>query len=172
MTINRCLIIDYLSFTLIGKHFIMKTTQGNFDHFAQDAQKYVNELAEAVGYPEENTRALILWRAVLHTVRDRIHFGESLDLISSLPMIFKGIFVEDWKYTEKPPLDFDTIDKMKAEVEKRQKHYGEEDFDWDKSTEKLIGIILNSLLKYTPESQFQHVLGQMPKEIKEDLKKT
>lgn len=147
----------------------MKTTQSNFDNFAQDAQKYTNEIAEALGHPDENKRALILWRAVLHTVRDRIHIGEALDLIGPLPMIYKGIYVEGWKYSETPPLDFKSMEAMKIQVKKLQNQYGEQDFDWSKSTEELIAIILNSLLRFMPASQLEHILGQMPEEVKETL---
>lgn len=149
----------------------MKTTQSNFDNFAQDAQKYTNEVAEALGHPDENKRSLILWRAVLHTVRDRIHIGEALDLIGPLPMIFKGIYVEGWKYSETPTLDFESMEAMKNQVKKRQRQNGEQDFDWAKSTEDLITITLNSLSRFMPESQLKHILGQMPEEVKETLEK-
>lgn len=103
----------------------------------------------------------------MHTVRDRIHLGESFQLIDPLPMIFKGIYVENWKYSEKPPKDFTSIEEMKEEVKAIQAQYGEQDFPWKKSTEEIISITINSLDKFMQGSQLQHIKDQLPKEVKE-----
>lgn len=142
-------------------------TNLSFEKFAQEAHEYVNELGQQLGHPEEKERVLIIWRSVMHTIRDRIHIGESLQLMDPLPMIFKGIYVQNWKYNEKPPKDFDTIEEMKNEVKAMQEQYGEQDFPWKKSTEEIISITVNSLKRYLSEAQLQHLKGQMPKEVKE-----
>lgn len=139
----------------------------SFDKFSKEAYDYVNELARDLGHPEEKERVLMIWRAVMHTVRDRIHLGESMQLIDPLPMIFKGIYVENWKYSEKPPKDFSTIEEIKTEVKALQAQYGEEDFPWKKSTEEIISITINSLKRYVQESQLQHLKDQLPKDVKE-----
>lgn len=139
----------------------------SFDKFAKEAYDYVNELARDLEHPEEKERVLIIWRAVMHTIRDRIHLGESFQVIHPLPMIFKGIYVENWKYSEKPPKDFSSIEEMKTEVEQIQKQYGEEDFPWKRSTEEIIVITLNSLGRFMSEDQLQHIKDQLPKEVKE-----
>ena len=144
----------------------MATKDLNFETFSQDAHEYINDLAQELGHPQEKSRVLKIWRAVMHTVRDRIHFGESLQVIDPLNTILKGIYVENWKFSEKPPLDYQTLEEMKDEVKKLQKYYGEDDFPWEKSTEEIIAITLNSLQKFMDESQLDHIFGQMPKEIK------
>lgn len=142
-------------------------TDLKFDKFTQEAYEYINELATELGHPDEKERSLTIWRAVMHTLRDRIHFGESFQLFAPLPTIFKGIYVEDWKYNEKPPLDYDTIEEMNAEVEKVQKRYGEEDFNWSKSTEDIISTTIRSLKRFVNDSQLQHLKDQMPKDVKQ-----
>ncbi|WP_029034843.1 DUF2267 domain-containing protein [Salinimicrobium terrae] len=137
----------------------------SFDKFAKEAYDYVNELARNLGHPEEKERVLIIWRAVMHTVRDRIHPGESMQLMDPLPMIFKGIYVEGWKYNEKPPKNYNTIDEMKNEVEILQAQHGEEDFPWNKSTEEIISITLNSLQLFMQGNQLEHLRGQLPEEV-------
>lgn len=141
----------------------------NFEKFAQDAHTYINELAEDLGHPSEKDRVLKIWRAVMHTVRDRIHFGESFQVMDPLPMILKGIYVENWKYNEKPPLAYESLEEMKTEVKNLQSRYGEEDFPWQKSTEEIIAITLGSLKRFLKGSQLEQVINQMPKEIKEYL---
>lgn len=139
----------------------------SFEKFAKEAHDYVNELARDLGHPEEKERVLIIWRSVMHTVRDRIHLGEAMQLMDPLPMIFKGIYVEGWKYNEKPPLGFTTIEEMKDEVKKLQAQHGEEEFPWRKPTKEIISMTINSLKRYMNESQLQHLQDQLPKEIKE-----
>ena len=149
----------------------MKNSNLSFDKFAKDANLYSKELAMELGHPDEKDRSMRLWRAVMHTIRDRIHIGESFQIIDPLPMIFKGAYVEGWSYSEKPSLDYDTLEEMKDQVKKHQNKYGEEDFPWSKPTEELVAIVLNSLKKFFSESQLNHIIEQMPKEIKEKLHK-
>lgn len=142
-------------------------TNLKFDKFAQEAHEYINDLAKELGHPEEKERSLIVWRSVMHTIRDRIHIGESLQLLAPLPTIFKGIYVEDWKYNAKPPLDYDTVEEMKAEVKKIQQRYGEQEFNWSKSTEDIISTTVRSLKKFMHDEQLQHLKDQMPRNVKE-----
>lgn len=139
----------------------------SFDKFAHEAHEYVNRLAEDLGHPEEKERVLMVWRAVMHTVRDRIHMGESLQVMDPLPMIFKGIYVQNWKFHEKPPLDYDTIEEMKNQVKAVQEQYGEQEFPWKKSTEEIISITIDSLKRYLSDEQLNQLKGQMPKEVQE-----
>lgn len=147
----------------------MAKTHLNFENFARDAHEYVNKIAEDLGHPTEKDRALQLWRSVMHVVRDRIHFGESLQILDPLPMIFKGIYVQHWKFHDKPPMNYSTMKEMAAEVEKLQEYYGEADFPWKEPTEELIVAILESLREFLSIGQLNHVVGQLPKEVKEYL---
>ena len=142
-------------------------TDLKFDKFTQEAYEYINELASQLGHPEEKERSLTVWRSVMHTLRDRIHFGEALQLSAPLPTIFKGIYVEDWKFNEKPPLDYETVEEMKAEVKKVQKRYGEQDFAWSKSTEDIIATTIRSLKRFMNNGQLDHLKDQMPKDVKQ-----
>lgn len=145
----------------------MANSNLSFDKFVQEAHEYINQLAADLGHPDEKERVLIAWRAVMHTIRDRIQISESFHLMSQLPTILKGIYAEHWKYHDKPPKDFSGIDEMKNEVKALQDQYGETDFDWDKPTEEIISITVNSLKKYVTEGQIAHISGQLPKEVKE-----
>lgn len=137
-----------------------------FDKHVQEANEFVKELSNNLGHPEEQTQTIRLLRAVLHTVRDRIQVGESLDLISQLPMMLKALYVEQWKYHEKPPLNYDDMAGMAEAVKKEQERMGEQSFDWQESTEDLVKTVLSSLRKYISDGQAIHVMDQMPKEVK------
>lgn len=139
-----------------------------FDKYLHEANTYTSELAAELGHENEPVKAIRLLRAVLHTIRDRITMSESLDLISQLPMVLKSLYVEQWKYHEKPPLNYKDLEGFAREVEKEQERIGEQSFNWDEPTEDLCKIVLSSLReKYLTEGQAVHVMGQMPKEVRE-----
>lgn len=144
----------------------MNSSNLDLEKYIHDVHEYINRLANDLGHPEEKQRVMIIWRAVMHTIRDRIQISESLDLISPLPMILKGMYTMGWKYSETPPLDYDTIEQMKTEVKALQNEFGEEEFDWNKPTEEIISITLDSLERYFSEGQMDHIRGQLPAGVK------
>lgn len=144
----------------------MSNSNLGFDKYVHEAHDYFNELSARLGHPDEQKRVVIIWRAVMHVIRDRIHMSESLDLISPMPMILKGMFIEGWKYHESPLYDFETLAQMKTQVKALQNQYGEAQFDWSKSTEEIIAITLESLERYVPKAQMEHIKNQLPEDVK------
>jgi len=144
----------------------MRPSTLSLDKYVQETHEYINQLAHDLGHPDEQQRVMIIWRAVMHSIRDRIQIAESMDLLSTLPMILKGVFTVGWKYTEKPPYTYHTIEQMKTQVKDLQAQYGEQEFNWGKSTDEIIAIVIDSLERYASEGQLNHIRGQLPKEIK------
>ena len=136
----------------------------NFEKYAQEANTFLNELANKLGHPEERDRTYIVLRAVLHTLRDRITISESLNLIAQLPMFIKAVYVDDWKYMEKP-VRMNTVDEYNEYVENEQKKYGESEFDWQKSTTEIVQITLGQVSRYVSEGEIKDILAQMPEEL-------
>lgn len=138
----------------------------NFEKYAQEGNSFIKELAGNLGHPDEVARTGIILRAVLHTLRERITIEESLNLISSLPMFLKAIYVDNWKYSGKP-MSIRTKKEFTDEVEKFQNQMGEREFNWKISTEEIINIVFSSLKKYIPEGEAEDIIAQLPSEIKE-----
>lgn len=136
-----------------------------FDKFAQEANEFINELATELGHPDNQEQTLIVLRSVLHSIRDRITIGESFDLLSQLPIMLKGIYVEGWKYHEKPNT-IRSLEEFKNDIKARQEKYGERQFDWDLSTEEIVSKTINKLRRYLTEGQIKHIEGQLPAEVK------
>ena len=80
-------------------------------------------------------------------------------------MILKGFYTMGWKYRETPPYNYNTIEEMKNQVKELQRQYGETDFDWNLSTEEIISITLDSLTRYLPENQMEHIRAQLPENV-------
>ncbi|MCG2589680.1 DUF2267 domain-containing protein [Rhodohalobacter sulfatireducens] len=147
----------------------MKYSSLELEKYLHETQEYITELSEDLGHPKEQQRVMIIWRAVMRAIRDRIQMSESLDLISPLPMILKGIYTMGWKYHETPPYDYTTMEEMKSRVKTLQEQYGETEFSWNKSTEEIISIVLDSLERYFSEGQMDHIRTQLPEEVEEVL---
>ena len=62
-------------------------------------------------------------------------------------MFLKAIYVDNWKYREKP-LKISKKEEFAEEVEQHQSQYGEQEFNWGKSTEEIIKIVLRELGTY------------------------
>ncbi|MFP4471504.1 MAG: DUF2267 domain-containing protein [Bacteroidales bacterium] len=136
----------------------------NFEKFAQEGNVFVKNLAANLGHPEETARTGILLRAVLHTLRDRLQIGESLDFLSQLPMCLKAVYVDNWKTIKTSNIE--TVEEFTDEVKRRQDEYGEMKFSWSKSTRELTAIVLKELGTYISAGEAGHVISQMPKELK------
>ncbi len=136
----------------------------NFEKYANEGNKFVKDLAEHLGHPEEISRTEMILRAVLHSLRDRLTTGESLNFISQLPMMIKALYVDNWKYHEKP-LRLNTLDEFTELVKEKQSTYGETDFDWQKSTEEIVRIVLSDIGKYVSEGEAKDAAAQLPEEL-------
>ncbi|MFW5758266.1 MAG: DUF2267 domain-containing protein [Bacteroidota bacterium] len=140
----------------------------NFEKYAQEGNAFINNLAKELEHPEETARAGMVLRAVLHSLRERITISESLHLLSQLPMFLKAIYADNWKFREKPQ-KINTKEEFINEVEEHQKQFGEQDFNWNKSTEEIIRIVFRTLDIYVSNGEFQDITDQLPKELKDLL---
>lgn len=138
----------------------------DFNKFAQEGNTFLNKLGDELGHPGEQDRAQVarLLKAVMHTLRDSLEFHENLHVIAQLPMALKAVWVDQWDYKEKPhrPQNMEALEEI---VKNYQKLYGEQNFNWNKSTDELMRITVGSLKEYLTTGEAIHVMGQLPKEV-------
>lgn len=144
----------------------MNSSTPVLDQYANEARDYMNKLAGSLGAPDEMLRVMIIWKAVMHTIRERIPVTESFALLSDLPVLLKGIYVTNWKYSEQPLSNYDDKEEMKAQVKSFQEEYGEEDFNWEMSTEDIVSTVLGSLEVYVSRDVMNRIKQQIPEEVR------
>ena len=135
----------------------------NFNKYAEEGNLFVKNLAKKLGHPDETGRTGIVLRAVLHTLRERITISESFNMMAQLPMFLKAIYVDNWKYREKP-IRLDKEEFLK-EVERHQNQYGEYEFSWEKSTEDIVKLVIKELSSYIAKGEFEDIMAQLPEDI-------
>ncbi|MFW5688518.1 MAG: DUF2267 domain-containing protein [Spirochaetota bacterium] len=136
----------------------------DFNQYAQDGNEFMHRLARELGHPDREDQAAILLRAVLHALRDRISMQENLHVVSQLPMFLKGVYVDQWSYSEE--LDrLKTADEFARRVEENQEQLGEQRFDWNASTQELITKVLASVEEYLTEGEVKDIKSELPDEI-------
>jgi len=133
----------------------------HFDKFRSEYNEFLNSLAFELDHPEDLHKVNRAFRAVLHTLRDRLTIPQSFHVMAQLPMFIKLDYIEGWKYHEKP-IKYDTIEEFNLAVREEQGRLGERDFDWDESTGEIVNIILASLKKYLDEGTIQNIFAEIP----------
>ena len=141
----------------------------NFDKYAQEGNTYLNNLADEMGHSDEKERVGTLLKSVLHALRDRITIEGSLNLLAQLPSFLKTVYVENWTYRENIER-LKTKEEFLGKVEENQLQFGEQNFEWNQSTEELVGIVLGSLSEYISEGEIEHIMAQLPEEISDYFK--
>lgn len=139
----------------------------NFDKFAHEGNEFINELAKKLHQTENKGQVSILVRAVLHVLRDRITIPQSFNLMAQLPMFLKGIYVDQWKYRERPA-SIRTMQEFCQAVEDEQAKYGEREFDWEASTEELVKAVLEVIgMRYISAGEISDIVSELPAELKQ-----
>jgi uncharacterized protein (DUF2267 family) len=137
----------------------------DFNKYAQEGNAFINELAQELGHENDKGSVTIALRSVLHTFRDRIQMSESLHFLAQLPFFLKALYVDQWKYRDRP-LNLKTVEEFKDEVKMRQLEYGERDFDWQTPTENIIKGVMHCLRKYISEGEMENLQRNLPQELR------
>jgi uncharacterized protein (DUF2267 family) len=129
-----------------------------------EQNEFLRELSENLGHREDEKQVKRVLRATLHILRERLTIQQSLHLMAQLPAFLKLMYVEGWKYHEKP-MRFRTVEDFKEAVKEEQFQLGERDFDWNESTEKIISVVIESLKKYLSPGEISDILAELPSEL-------
>lgn len=136
----------------------------NMGKYVEEANLFFKEVAQELGTPEDIAHASRVTTAVLHTLRERITVEESMHLVSNLPMILKGIYVDGWKIT-KDAFHADTLDEFLEEVRQHSRVYPGRDFGDNQMTREIVQAVTRVLRKYVDEGEMRHIRQQLPEGV-------
>ena len=135
-----------------------RTTIPTFSQAAQQAQQWVNEVADELDW--DAPRAYRLLRAVLHALRDWLPPAETSDLAAQLPVLVRGVFFEGWKPRADPGRDRGKGDFILAV----RKEFGfEEEIDFDRA----IGAVFRLVQRHISQGEAEQVRNAMRKALRQ-----
>jgi len=134
-----------------------------FNRYAVKANEMLGMLAEELQITPD--KALRLLRCVLHVLRDHMSIQESMQFIAQLPIIIKGIYVEQWN-AQTQQRRIHTLEEFLNEVRDHDDWVADYDFESDESTAKIVRAVFKTLYFYVSEGEFEDVIAIMPLPIK------
>jgi uncharacterized protein (DUF2267 family) len=133
--------------------------------YIEKAQIIIKEVAEELGFPDDHQRAERMLRAVLHTLRSRLTIQESFQMMAQLPMLLKALYVDGWKYQQKPSR-IKRIGDFIREVVHEDFPSGHHDITTSKDGENAIRAVLKVIRRHVSEGEVQDILAIMPDDLK------
>lgn len=140
---------------------------GYFDQYAAKGNKVLNELAIGLGDEYNIARAARILRCTLHTLRRCLSTEESLHLISQLPLMIKGVYVDGWKVSHRERIR--SWDEFLLEMLEAGGATAADDFENRQTAALAVAAVLGVLLKYISEGEMADILAQLPAQLKATL---
>jgi uncharacterized protein (DUF2267 family) len=136
----------------------MTTGIASFTRAAEQAQQWVNELAEDLGW--DIHRSCRLLRAVLHALRDWLSEEEMADLAAQLPTLIRGIFFEGWNPATSPARERSKFHF----VEQVQREMGKDVMD---DPDRAMVMVFHLLERHLDEGELAQVRNSLKKGLRQ-----
>ncbi|ELR73882.1 hypothetical protein C900_00046 [Fulvivirga imtechensis AK7] len=136
----------------------------DFNKYAAKGNQILDEVAVELGFVDDRERAGRILRAVLHTLRERLTIQESFQLIAQLPFVIKALYVEGWKYQEKP-FRIKHIGEFVKNVIHEDFPVGHHDISTAKDGENAIMAVLKVIKRHVSEGEIRDILATIPADL-------
>lgn len=134
------------------------TSIAAFSQGAQQAQQWVNELADDLDWDER--RAFRLLRCVLAALRDWLPRKEASDLAAQLPVLVRGIYFEGWN-----PLETPVAERRKADfIDRVQEAFADEELD---DPDAAVAAVFHLLDRHVSRGEIVQVRNSMKKSLRD-----
>jgi uncharacterized protein (DUF2267 family) len=134
-----------------------------FDKHYGEATRFVKSVAKRLGTPRDFEHAVRVLRSVFGVLRRRIVPDESLQLISKLPLVIKGIYVDGWNICE-PLSEARTLDDFLFEIKSHSQERAHLDFSNVELAKKKIIAVFHILKQFVWEGELNDILRNASKE--------
>jgi uncharacterized protein (DUF2267 family) len=140
----------------------------NSEKIIQKGNEFLNEIATALGNPDDQDHAYRVLSAVFNALRNRITVEESVHLIAQLPMLIKAFYVDGWKISSNQRSS-STLEGFLECVKDQNPRTAGRDFGNNEDTRKAVEAVIKVLKNYVTEGEINHIKAQLPEEIAEIL---
>lgn len=136
----------------------------NISKYLEEASRFFKSVARSLDTPSDIEHAHRVTSAVLHSIRERISVDKSMHLISNLPMLLRGIYVDGW-ILSRTSFGADTLEDFLQLVREHATALPGRDFGNNKITEHQVRAVLHAMKGYVPEGEYKDIQGQLPKAV-------
>ena len=137
----------------------------NFEKHVAKGNKFVKEVSEYLGDVNRDKAGRIM-KAVLHSLRDILTVEESLHLIAQLPLVIKGVYVDNWKVSG-TPRRIRSIDDFCDDIRHISGLTADEDFPTKEDCLDAVHAVFSVIKETVSEGEIEDIRAIMPKELKE-----
>jgi uncharacterized protein (DUF2267 family) len=131
-----------------------------FDTTLHKTHAWLNEVMGELGWKDQQHKAYLGLRTVLHALRDRLTAEEAVHLGAQLPMLIRGFYYEGWTLSGKP-LRERHKDEFLAHI--RQIFRDDDTVD----AEDLVRAVFRVLSRRIAEGEIADIKGILPAQLRE-----
>ncbi len=139
----------------------------NFEDNKKDALVLLNSVAQELNTDDMNQAGRIL-RAVLQSIRDRLPVNEAIHFAAQLPIIWKGIYFDQYN-PDKVPVRIRDAQAWLDYIRSKNAFAANNDFQQDEEIAKAFRAVFKALHKHMSDGQLEQVKESLHHEIQEML---
>ncbi|MBT1698792.1 DUF2267 domain-containing protein [Fulvivirgaceae bacterium PWU4] len=131
------------------------------EEYVLKGNEFIRHVARELNDAENTDHASRVIVSVLHTLRDILSPGESLHLISQLPLYIKAAYVDGWKpgiAQMQPGSMADLLDQLRSQDE----HIAERYLISDDTAKQEVQAVIRVLKKYLSEGEARNIIARLP----------
>lgn len=134
-----------------------------FEDFAQEANRFLKEVAEELGNPQDTDHAYRVMKSVFHAVRDILSPQESLHFVAQLPLAIKGVYVDSWKINDAKRIR--SMPEFLESLRSKNAPAAARDFGSDETAIQHTRCVFNVIKRHVATGEVQHMMDQFPTEL-------
>jgi uncharacterized protein (DUF2267 family) len=139
----------------------------SFEENKKDALVLLQAVAQELN-TEDMNQAGRIFRAVLHSIRDRLNVEDAIHFAQQLPIIWKGIYFDHYEL-EKVPVTINSRQEWINYIRNKNAFAANNDFQLDEEISFAFKAVFNALQKKIPNNDLQRVRESLNKDIQELL---
>jgi uncharacterized protein (DUF2267 family) len=137
-----------------------------FDKHCQEANRFIKNIAIQLGTPDDTGHAVRVLKCIFKALRRKLIPDESLHIVSQLPLLLKGMYVDGWDINE-PISEAQTFEEFLNDIRNNTEGEEGEDFDDDEQARKKITAVFNVLKEFISDGELDYIHDELPKEVAE-----